>query len=255
MTDEDHPHHPPIAQPFGALDICDEHFEKLCNYLNKVRRRTSSSPLAESERAVLRDRFEELAALFLLHQRYLKSGKTPSARKHALKRLESAARRFLMTLKSIDRSTWLSLYMRLQDPPEGFNKALSDYAFGDGNARDLYRHFSTVAAIGKAAGQARDGTLEAKRATRKYEAVKLLVLGANEPGLALLYEEATGRPARAHASRAYRHHPLGARATPFVRFIAEFIRPFAPELCTSGLGDAVHRALTKNRRRKRANQS
>lgn len=201
MSGKANSRHPSIAQCFGG-QITGDHFDRLCAMLGKARKR----PLTNAERAHARGRFEELAAQFLMRQRYLKSGQTPTQKKKALDRLESAAKRFMRALDGIDRSLWLDLDMRLDLRPEGFTSDISEYVFGDDSASPeaIYRHFEIVAALERAAQQTRVEMTDtkAKQAKRKYEAARWLALQ-----LAPLYTEATGRPARANSSPSYACHP------------------------------------------------
>jgi hypothetical protein len=206
--------------------------------------------LLKREHAVLQGHLEELAALFLGFQHHLENPETPTSKKAALKRLESAASRFMTALEGIDRSSWLSLFMRLPDPPQGFAEAVSIFAMSGVKAdpKKLYKHFQLVAEIGNAAREAEAAILKARSTRKKYEAVRWLVTGGSPDSkleLASLYREATGQPSAANYSPNYAKSPLGKRATPFVRFVTEFIKPFAPELCTPGLGEAVNRALPR----------
>jgi len=223
--------------------ITDDHFGELCASLDRARRKR---PQNKEERAILRDRLEELATQYRARHSFFKSGETPTEIKKSLKRLQKAATRFMDALDGMDRSLWLNIYMRLDNPPEGFAESVSACALGGADASRIRRHFEGVSAIGNAAKEACEMVLSARSAPTKYKAVSWLVTGGaadSKLGLACLYREATDKRPTTNNSESYAENPLGNRATPFVRFVAAFIKPFTPELCSKGLGDAVHRAM------------
>ena len=123
-------------------------------------------------------------------------------------------------------------------PQQDLKSAISDHAMDGADPERIHDHFGLVEAIGAAAGTAASAVTPAKSVPKKYAAACWLATQ-----LKPIFEQATGRRANAYSSENRATHPLGKRGSPFVRFVAEFIRPFAPELYKPGLGEAIHHRL------------